>query len=83
MVLFYLTNLTLDVITGAAWWTATKTYNGAYYLLYGSSENNKDTIEVNKETIEKLVKENENYQEQIKNLSDNVNTLSNYIKNKQ
>ena len=28
MVFAYLTTVTLDVITGAAWWTVSKTYNG-------------------------------------------------------
>ena len=78
MVFAYLTTVTLDVITGAAWWTVSKTYNGIYYLIYGNPDDNE--IKIDKETIVKLVEDNKNYQTEIKKLSTDINVLTDYIK---
>mgnify|MGYP001409052713 CR=1 FL=1 len=81
MSIIYLTSLTLDVIGGAAIWTITKTYNGVYYLLYGSSTNDENKVSINKELFEELVEDNKKYRNEIKKLGDEINTISDYVKN--
>ena len=48
MVIFYLTNMTLDVTMGVAWWVAKTTligiYNGSKYLIYGPEDIIKDDL---------------------------------------
>ena len=34
----YLTTLTLDILLGVTIWTVSKTYNGVYYIIYGSDK---------------------------------------------
>ena len=79
MVFVYLTTVTLDVITGAAWWTVSKTYNGIHYLIYGT-DNKENEVAVDKETLTQLVEDNKNYQSEIRKLSTDINILSDYVK---
>ena len=79
----YLTTITLDILLGVTIWTVSKTYNGVYYIIYGSDkklELSDEETKNNKETLDKLLEENKSQQIEIKKLSDNVNMLSNYIK---
>ena len=50
--LFYLTNLVLDVVFGSVFWVLKKTTNGIYYLAYGNGE---QLIEISKDEYEKLM----------------------------
>ena len=68
--LFYVTNLVLDVVFGSVFWVLKKTTNGIYYLAYGNSE---QLIEISKDEYEKLMllkDKNTLLEEQIKLLKD-------------
>lgn len=84
MVLFYLTNASLEILTGITWWFVMKTSTGFYYLIYGKDKNNEigrlkldSSDQANK--IEKLIKIQESNQIQIKKLTDSINILNDYI----
>jgi len=68
--LFYLTNLVLDVVFGSVFWVLKKTTNGIYYIAYGNGE---QLIEISKDEYEKLMllkDKNTLLEEQIKLLKD-------------
>ena len=68
--LFYFTNLVLDVVFGSVFWVLKKTTNGIYYLAYGNGE---QLIEISKDEYEKLMllkDKNTLLEEQIKLLKD-------------
>lgn len=58
MVVFYLTNVALDVSMGVAWWitktTVIQIYEGTKYIIYGSSDPIKKEDEINVEILEEL-----------------------------
>lgn len=77
MSIIYLTTFALDMIGGAAIWTITKTYNGVYYLLYGSNDN---TISIDKTMLDNIVNDNKDYRDKIKKLENDIDCLSKYVK---
>lgn len=82
MSLFFLSNATLEIVAGVAWWTLHKTYNGIYYIIYGNDTEIKlDENEVHTELLETLIKKSETQQLEIKQLTTHINVLSDYIKN--
>ena len=76
MVIFYLTNLTLDVSMGVAWWITKNTligiYNGSKYLIYGKEESLLDTTE--RESYDSNAKNDMNNQilEELKKLKEEL-----------
>ena len=88
MVLFYLTNMTLDVALGVSWWIIYKTSAGIYYLIYGSNTNkivkkqilSEEDIK-NNSSLDKLIKLQESNQLEIKKLTSQINILNDYVKN--
>jgi hypothetical protein len=85
--LFYLTNLFLDVVWGTAFWVIKKTSSGVYYLVWGDGTNklendkeyemiilSKEDIE-NEENIQKLVEQTKMQGEQIKLLTESIKSL--------
>ena len=87
--IFYITNVTLDIIWGATWWVIKKTGNGIYYLVYGygKEDPNKkyirlNTIELekNKDLLDNVTNEMAIQREEIRRLNDNIIVLTDYIK---
>lgn len=90
--LFYLTNLFLDVVWGTAFWVIKKTSTGVYYLIWGDGNTelqnegeyemiilSKENIE-NDECINKLLEQTKLQGEQIKLLTDSIMSLKEQIK---
>ena len=78
--LFYFTNIVLDVTWGATWWVGTKTASGLYnlsnYLIYGSEVTEDQMKEII--VIDDCEKEQEKYNElmsEIRNLRDEIKEL--------
>ena len=70
--LFYLTNLFLDVVYGSVFWVLKKTSNGIYYLIKGDSD---EMIQITREEYETLMllrDKNNLQEEQIKLLKDKL-----------
>lgn len=91
--IFYLTNLFLDVVWGTAFWVIKKTSTGVYYLIWGDGKSelsnegeyemiilSKENIE-NEESINKLLEQTKLQGEQIKLLTDSIMELRKQIKN--
>jgi hypothetical protein len=90
--LFYLTNLFLDVVWGTAFWVIKKTSGGVYYLIWGNgttelqNEGEYEMIILSKENIEndehinKLLEQTKLQGEQIKLLTDSIMALKEEIK---
>ena len=78
MVLFYATNIFLEVSAGVAWWLTTKTasglYNGVSYLIYGNTE-----LTMNKKEIMVIDFEDEDNKEQMNQLLNEIKSLRNEI----
>lgn len=78
--LFYFTNVVLDVTWGATWWVGTKTASGLYnlssYLIYGSEITEDQMKEI--VVIDDCEKEQEKYNElmnEIRNLRSEIREL--------
>jgi hypothetical protein len=73
MVLFYLTNATLDITSGVLWWVFKNTtygiYSGTKYMIYGSEETEKD--EDKKETDKILLEELKQIKTELKQIKEN------------
>ncbi len=93
--LFYLTNIFLDVVWGTAFWVIKKTSGGVYYLIWGDGTNklendgecemiilSKENIE-NDECISKLLEQTKLQGEQIKLLTDSIMSLKEQIKHEE
>ena len=90
--IFYLTNLFLDVVWGTAFWVIKKTSTGVYYLIWGDgttqlqSEGEYEMIILSKENIEnddhinKLLEQTKLQGNQIKLLTDSIMELRKQIK---
>ncbi len=87
--IFYITNITLDIIWGATWWVVKKTGNGIYYLVYGYSKEdpnkkyirlNTIELEKNKDLLDNVTNEMAIQREEIRRLNDNIIVLTDYIK---
>jgi hypothetical protein len=87
--IFYLTNVTLDIIWGTTWWIVKKTTGGIYYLVYGRSREdphkkyirlNTIELEKNKDILDSVSNEIALQKEEIRRLSDNIIVLTDYIK---
>ncbi len=85
MLLFYLTNASLDILYGCAWWVVKKTSSGIYYIFFGFKKNQVDgkikLTDKQDNSLEALIKLQESNQIEIKKLSEQINILNNYIKN--
>tara|TARA_B100001093_G_C26268822_1_gene775991 strand:+ start:319 stop:576 length:258 start_codon:yes stop_codon:yes gene_type:complete len=82
MSILYLTTVALDIIGGAVIWSATKTYNGVYYLLYGNEKQITDEkICIDKDMLEELVKDNKDYRDKIEKLNTNILDLKECVNN--
>lgn len=90
--IFYLTNILLDVIWGAGFWIIKKTSSGIYYLLWYKNDTSIDideyeTIILTKEDIEnddilkEILEKSLRQEEQIEELSLNIKELKNLIIN--
>ena len=90
--IFYLTNLFLDVVWGTTFWVIKKTSGGVYYLIWGNGTTelhnegeyemiilSKENIE-NEECINKLLEQTKLQGEQIKLLTDSIMNLKKVIK---
>ena len=90
--IFYLTNLFLDVVWGTTFWVIKKTSGGMYYLIWGNGTGqlrdegecemiilSKENIE-NDECISKLLEQTKLQGEQIKLLTDSIMSLKKEIK---
>jgi len=93
--LFYLTNMVLDVFWGASFWTVRKISNGIIYVFVGGKiqqeyieDKQYETIILTKENIEQdnhiqmLLERTESQEIQIKTLTVSIEKLSEIIKNK-
>jgi len=65
--LFYLTDMFLDVIWGTGYWVIKKTSKGVYYLIWGNGNINLENHKKEYETII-LTKENIDYDDTLKEL---------------
>mgnify|MGYP000023276257 CR=1 FL=1 len=61
MVLFYLTNATLDITSGVLWWVFKNTtygiYSGTKYMMYGCEEETETEKEEDKKETDKILLE--------------------------
>ena len=86
MVLFYLTNASLEILSGITWWFIMKTSSGFYYIIYGKNKDKElgrlkiDTLE-QANRIDELIQIQKSNQIQIKKLTDSINVLNDYIIN--
>ena len=91
--LFYLTDMFLDVVWGTAFWIVKKTAGGAYYLVWGDGttlaikDKEYETIVLSKENIEaddqikELLEKTSKQEEQIAKLTESIKELSDIIRN--
>lgn len=76
--IFYITNIFLDVVMGSVFWIVKNSTTGLYYIVYGNNNiENMDT----KEQIKQLLIENKKQEEQIIHLTNSIDNLSILIKN--
>lgn len=76
--LFYLTNMFLDITFYSVLWTISKTTNGVYYLVFDNNSKSvteQDITIENNEKLSKLIKSNYKQQEQLNNLSTKIKEL--------
>lgn len=90
--LFYLTDMFLDVVYGASFWILKKTSSGMYHIIWGRHLNNRiedreyETIIISKEdiiyqdTLNELIEKTNNQEKQIKDLNENIKELTTIIK---
>lgn len=76
--IFYITNIFLDVVMGSVFWIVKNSTTGLYHIVYGNNNiENMDT----KEQIKQLLIENKKQEEQIIHLTNSIDNLSLLIKN--
>jgi len=75
MSLFYITNMTLDILWGVTWWVLKKTRNGVNKLVYQK----KITFVPEKKRLLKLEEENKTQREQIVILREKIEIINNYL----
>ena len=92
--LFYLTNVFLDVVWGTAFWVVRKTGSGIYYLMWGDgtkqqiNEKEYEAIVLNKDNIKSdehlrdLLKKTSQQEIQIRELNENIKELTKLVKEK-
>ena len=90
--IFYLTDVFLDVVYGTGYWIIKKTSSGIYQIIWGRHKNNMienreyETIILTKEDViyedalNKLIEKANNQEKQIKDLNENIKELTNIIK---
>ena len=75
MALFYITNMTLDIIWGVTWWMLKKTRNGVNRFIYPK----KITMISEKTRIATLEEKNKKQEMQINCLTDKIEIINNYL----
>jgi len=80
--IFYLTNIALDIVSGTIFWTIKQSTLGIYNLVFVSCEkkNNLTIKDINiDDKIEELIKKNEIQEEKIIELKKSIDYLSKMI----
>lgn len=77
MALFYLTNMSLDILWGVTWWIIKKTRNGVNYIAF---PNNSKTTAHNR--ILRLEDRNKKQEQEIVELKGKINIINTYLLNK-
>lgn len=76
--MFYITNIFLDVVMGSIYWIVKNSTTGLYHIIYKNNNiENMDTTE----QIKQLFIENKKQETQIINLTKSIDNLSLLIKN--
>ena len=75
MSLFYITNMTLDIVWGVTWWVLKKTRNGVNKFVYPK----KITMVSEKTRIATLEEKNKQQEMQITFLTNKIEIINNYV----
>ena len=75
MSLFYITNMTLDIVWGVTWWVLKKTRNGVNKFVYRK----KITMVSEKTRIATLEEKNKQQEMQITFLTNKIEIINNYL----
>jgi hypothetical protein len=75
MSLFYITNMTLDILWGVTWWMLKKTRNGVNKFVYPK----KITMVSEKDRLLKLEEDNKTQKEQIVILRERIEIINDYL----
>uniref|UniRef100_A0A6C0B416 Uncharacterized protein n=1 Tax=viral metagenome TaxID=1070528 RepID=A0A6C0B416_9ZZZZ len=75
MSLFYITNMTLDIVWGVTWWVLKKTRNGVNKFVYPK----KITMVSEKTRIATLEEKNKQQEMQITFLTNKIEIINNYL----
>ena len=82
--IFYLTNVFLDITFGATYWLICKTVSGGYYLIWGYNKDNEPKyikdVEI-QDSIDDLLEKNKTQAEQIIELKMHITELKELIQN--
>ena len=74
MSLFYLTNMSLDILWGVTWWVLKKTRNGINYFVFPKTIKDKE-----KNRIVKLEEDNKRQRDEIVLLREKIEVINNYL----
>lgn len=81
--IFYLTNVTLDVVMGATWWVVSKTASGLYYLAYGRKlleKTPKEQLDTQQVMLTQLIEQSKLQKEEILRLHEDIRVMTDYFK---